>query len=98
MSFIQTMTFASVDKDKMLEVGNTWANDAINTGTAKKGILAESRSNPGDYMWIVHFDSAEDAAKNSERPETGEHAAKFGALTSDGIAFNEYDVIAVHGD
>ena len=98
MSFIQTMTFAYADKDKLLEVGNAWATDAISAGTAKRGILAESRSNPGHYMWVVQFDSAEDAAKNNQRPETGEHAEKFGALTSDGIAFSEYDVIAVHGD
>ena len=97
MSFIQTMEFTTEDKDKMLEVGNRWANDAINSGTAKKGILSEDRSNPGHYVWTVFFDSADDAAKNNERPETGSHAEEFGALTTAGIAFAEYDVVEVHG-
>jgi hypothetical protein len=64
---------------------------------AKKSILASDRAEPGRYVWTVFFDSAEDAAKNNERPETGEYAEKFTALTSDGIAFREYDVV-VHGE
>jgi hypothetical protein len=97
MTFIQTMEFTTNDKDKMLEVGNRWANDAIESGTAKKGILAEDRSNPGHYRWTVFFDSADDAAKNNDRPETGVYAQEFGALTTDGISFQEFDVVTVHG-
>ena len=98
MTFIQTMEFTTDDKDKMLEVGSRWADDAITSGTAQRGILAADRSSPGRYVWTVFFDSAEDAAKNNERPETGTYAEAFGALTTDGIAFREYDVVVVHGD
>jgi hypothetical protein len=98
MTFIQTMEFTTDDKDKMLEVGSRWADDAIMSGTAKRGILAEDRSSPGRYVWTVFFDSAEDAAKNNERPETGTYAEAFGATTTDGIAFREYDIVAIHGD
>lgn len=98
MTFIQTMEFTSADEDEMLKVGNSWATDAISSGTAKKGILASDRTKPGRYVWTVFFDSAEDAAKNNERPETGEYAEKFSALTSDGITFSEYDVVVVHGE
>jgi hypothetical protein len=90
------MRFSTDDRTTMLEVGNSWATDAITSGTARKAILIEDRSNPGHYTWNVFFDSAEDAGKNNERPETGEHAQKFGALMADGIAFAEYDVVAIH--
>lgn len=49
-------------------------------------------------MWTVFLDSAEDAARNNERPETGQHAEEFAGFTTDGIAFREYDLVVMHGD
>lgn len=93
MTFIQTMEFTTTDKDAMLEVGNSWATDAITSGTATKGVLAQDRSEPGRYVWTVFFDSATDADMNNERPETGAYAEKFAATTDNGITFNSYDVL-----
>lgn len=97
MAFIQTMEFTTDDPDKMRAVAERWANDAITNGTAKRGILTEDRTTPGRYAWIVFFDSAESAAANNERPDTGRYAEEFGALCSDGIAFREFDVVDTQG-
>ena len=97
MTFIQTMDFTTDDPDKMRSAAERWANDAITNGTAKRGILTQDRSTPGRYVWIVFFDSAERAAANNERPETGRFAEEFGALCTDGIAFSQFDVVDTHG-
>lgn len=93
MTFIQTMEFTTDDPAQMRAVGERWAKDAIANGTAKRGVLTEDRTTPGRYIWIVFFNSAETAAANNERPETGRFAEEFGALCNDGITFSEFDVI-----
>ena len=98
MTFIQTMDFTTENPEKLRAIGNRWASDAIDNGTATRGVLTEDRSTPGRFRWIVFFDSAESAAANNERPETERFAQEFGALCSNGIAFSEFDVVDTQGD
>lgn len=96
MAFIQSIEFASDRRDEILELLGRWSADAIGNGTAKRGTLAEDRADPGRFVMAVTFESAESAAENSDRPETGAFAEQFASMCSDGPSFREFDVVEVY--
>ena len=98
MAFIQSMDFATERRDEILEVMGRWSADAIGNGTAQRATMNEDRSAPGRFVLVVWFESAEAAAENSSRPETGAFAEEFASLCSDGPEFREFDVVQVYGD
>lgn len=98
MAFIQSFEFATDKRDAVLDVMGRWSADAIGNGTARRGRLAEDRSAPGRFVMAVSFESAETAAENSDRSETGAFAEEFTALCTDGPNFREFDVVATYGD
>ena len=97
MAFIQSIEFATEQRSEMHELMTRWTSDAIGAGTAQRSTLAEDRSKPGRFVLAVAFESAESAAQNSERPETGAFAAEFAALCSEGPTFREFDIVTVFG-
>jgi hypothetical protein len=97
MAFIQSMEFATDRLDEILEVMGRWSADAIGNGTAQRATMAEDRSAPGSFVMAVLFESPENAAENSARPETGVFAEEFASLCSDGPQFREFDVVEVYG-
>jgi quinol monooxygenase YgiN len=97
MTFVQSIVFASERRDEVLELLERWSADATGNGTAVRGTLVEDRSSPGRFRMLVWFDSAEAAAENSDRSETGAFAQEFGALCSEGPEFQDLDVIASFG-
>jgi quinol monooxygenase YgiN len=98
MPFIQSIEFATEQRSELHDLMTRWTSDATGPGTAQRATLAEDRSNPGHFVLAVAFDSAESAAENSARPETGAFAELFTALCSDGPTFREFDIVAVFGD
>ena len=98
MSFIQSFEFATERRGEVLEVLERWSADAIGNGTAQRARLVEDRTAPGRFMMAVSFESAESAAENSNRSETGAFAEEFSALCSDGPTFREFDVVETYGD
>jgi len=98
MAFIQSIEFATEQREKVLDVLKRWTSDATGQGTAQRSTLAEDRSNTGHFVLAVSFESPESAAQNSDRPETGTFAAEFGALCSEGPTFHEYDVVETYGN
>jgi len=97
MAFIQSIDFATEQLDEVLEVMGRWSADAIGNGTAQRGTMAEDRAVPGHFVMAVWFESAEAAAENSARSETGAFAEEFSSLCSEGPEFREFDVVAVYG-
>lgn len=97
MAFIQSIEFATEKRDEILDVMGRWSADAIGNGTAQRATLAEDRAAPGRFVMAVSFESAETAAENSDRSETGAFAEEFTALCSDGPTFREYDVAETYG-
>jgi quinol monooxygenase YgiN len=98
MAFIQSMEFATEQRDEFIEHMRRWSADAIGNGTAQRGAMAEDRSTPGRFVIVVSFESPEAAAENSDRPETGAFAEQAASLCSDGPTFREFDVVEVYGD
>lgn len=91
--FVQLIDFATAEPDTMLALADEWANDAVRDGTAVRTGIGADRERPGHYTWIVYFDSAETAQKNSDRPETAAFSARFSALCTEGPAFRNLDVV-----
>jgi quinol monooxygenase YgiN len=97
MTFIQSIEFATEQRDAVLKLMKQWTADAVGNGTALRETVAEDRSTPGRFVVTVAFESAATAAQNSDRPETGAFAAEFAALCSDGPVFREFDVVDTLG-
>ena len=98
MAFIQSIEFATEQLDEIREVMGRWSADAMGNGTAQRGTMAADRSAPGRFVMAVWFESAEAAAENSARPETGAFAEELTSLCSDGPEFREFDVVEVYGN
>ena len=97
MVFIQTMEFATEQRDEIFELMGRWSADAIGNGTAQRGTMAEDRSAPGSFVMAVWFESLDAAAQNSDRPETAAFAQQFASLCSKGPTYRELDVVARYG-
>jgi hypothetical protein len=57
-----------------------------------RGTITADRDRPGVYLNIVEFDSYEAAMENSNRPETGEFAARLAKLCDAPPKFYNLDV------
>ncbi|MDQ4093571.1 MAG: hypothetical protein M3143_09275 [Actinomycetota bacterium] len=60
--------------------------------TVRRGTMTADRDRPGYYLTIIEFDSYEAAMENSNRPETGELAAKMAKLCDGPPTFYNLDV------
>jgi hypothetical protein len=58
----------------------------------RRGTITADRDRPGVYLNIVEFDSYESAMENSNRPETGEFAARLAKLCDAPPKFYNLDV------
>lgn len=97
MAFIQTIEFVTEQREAVLELMARWNADASENGTAQRATMVEDRSSPGRFLTAVWFESAEAAAANSDRPETGAFAEQFAALCTEGPTFREFDVVETYG-
>jgi len=93
MAFVQVIEFNTTDIDSVRQVNEEWRRATEGKRTARREILARDRNNPGRYLAIVFFDSAESAAQNSNLPETQAAAEKYMALSDGPPAFSDLDVL-----
>jgi quinol monooxygenase YgiN len=98
MTFMQSIEYATEKRTEMSELMDRWTADATGTGTAQRSTLFEDRSAPGHFVLAVSFESAQAAAQNSARAETGAFAQEFTALCSEAPRFREFDLIQVYGE
>ena len=91
--FIQLFEGATDDPEGLLAVLEEWSSDAIGAGTALQGEMSRDGEDPSRFVVLVHFESAESAQENSDRPETGEYAQLFSALCTDGPHFRNLSVV-----
>ena len=90
--FIQQINFATDDPEGVLALAEEWAADAITNGTVLRTDFGVDTDHAGQHVWLVHFESPETAQQNSDRPETGELAARFSAMCTEGPTFRNIDV------
>jgi len=97
MTFLQSIEFATEQRDAVLELMQRWTADSTGNGTAQRATMVEDRSVSGRFVLAVWFQSAAAAVENSDRPETGAFAAEFAALCSDGPVFREFELVETYG-
>ena len=89
--FVQIIEYKTSRFDEMKKLGDQHGRDDAGS-LARRVTVAEDRDRPGTYFTIVEFDSYESAMENSNRPETGEFAAKMQQLVDGPPTFYNLDV------
>ena len=91
--FVQQINFATDDGEAMMALATEWGHDAVQNGTVVGEHLGADTDHPGQYCWMVMFESAEAAQQNSDRPETAAFSARFSELCSDGPTFRNLEIV-----
>ena len=90
-AFVQIVEYQTSRFDEVLALGRE-RERSDKESLARRVTVTADRDRPGTYLTIVEFDSAESAAKNSERPETQQFAEQMGKLTDGPPKFYNLDV------
>ena len=98
MRYVQTIAVRTTDGARLADMMNEWheAEAGVAPGYQSSRLLAD-RDNPGRYVLVVEFSSAEEADLNNDRPETNEWGAKLGAVIEGDPEFGNYDEANVTG-
>ena len=92
--FIQIIEMQTSRFDEVEALGNEIRTklDDGSPSSPLRGAFTADRDRPGVYLNIVEFDSYEAAMENSNRPETGEFAARLAKLCDAPPKFYNLDV------
>jgi hypothetical protein len=92
--FIQIIEMQSSRYDEVEALGNEIRAklDDGSPSSPLRGAITADRDRPGYYLTIIEFDSYESAMENSNRPDTGEMAAKMAKLCDGPPTFYNLDV------
>jgi hypothetical protein len=88
--FIQIIQGHCHDADRMRELSEEW-RDTLSSGAT--GWLGGTYgvTDDGEFVGVVRFESREDAARNSERPEQGEWAKRMAECFDGEVTFHDCD-------
>ncbi len=92
MTFIQIIEYKTDRIDELNSAMDEWLAATEGTRTASRSTQAQDRDQPGTYVNIVEFPSYESAMENSNKPATGEFAARLAALCDGPATFRNLDV------
>lgn len=98
MAFIQTIEFTTSKFDEMQALDEQWAAATEGKRKTRRRIVARDRYNPNRYVYLVFFDSFEEAMANSDLPETGQFAEKMMALADGPATFVNLDILTEDAD
>jgi quinol monooxygenase YgiN len=93
MTFIQIIEYETDRADEIAELmGGMPTGPGDDPGFVRLTVT-QDRDNPRRFLTIVEFASYEVAMANSDRPETGEMAARFAELCAGPPRFHNLDVV-----
>ena len=93
MTFIQIIEYETDRFDEIRQLmGDMQPPEPGDSGFVRLAVT-QDRDNPRRYLTIVEFTSYEVAMENSDKPETGEMAAKLAGLCSSPPTFRNLDVV-----
>ena len=94
MQFVQTIHVKTDDVSALEDLAAGWheTQSGLAPGYQGSRILAD-RDRPGEYLMVVDFTSAEEAAKNNDREATAEWASKLAVLATEEAEFANYDQV-----
>lgn len=90
--FIQIIEYQTSRIDEIQALINERRSQMAGDTTVRRGTMTADRDRPGYYLTIIEFDSYESAMENSNRPDTGELAAKMAELCDGPATFYNLDV------
>jgi hypothetical protein len=93
MAFVQIIEYRTDRPDEVEALLDEWEEASPDVTPGFRGLLCADRDNPGTYVNIVEFPSYEVAMENSNRPETGELAAKLASLCDGPPVFRNLEVL-----
>jgi quinol monooxygenase YgiN len=93
MAFIQIIEYETDRADEIAELMGGMETESGEAPGFVRLAVTQDRDNPRRYLTIVQFESYEVAMANSDKPETGEMAAKLAALCAGPPKFHNLDVI-----
>ncbi len=94
MAFIQTIAFTTSKFAEMQALDEQWAAATEGKRKTRRRIVAQDHDDPNRYVYLVFFDSYEEAMANSDLPETGQFAEKMMALADGPATFVNLDVLS----
>ena len=99
MSFTQTIEVTAADEQALSDHMAAWHGEqhGIAPGYVGARILADEAA-PGRYLIAVDFSSAEEAARNNDRPETAAWASKLDELTTGAPTFRNFRTVCSTSD
>jgi hypothetical protein len=89
--FLQIVVFSTSRIDEVRAAGKEYG--ATSAAGPTRVLICASRDTPNRYATIVEFESHEAAMENSNRPETGEFAARMTAMCDGPPTFYNLDVL-----
>lgn len=94
MGFVQTIAIRTPQIDAVEDLLDDWHKDqaGVAPGYLFSRVLAD-RDDEGRYVIIVDFESAELAAENNDRPETGAWAESLATMIEGDAEFVQYDEV-----
>ena len=87
--FIQVMQAKCSRADEVRKFAESYRDDAGESIGLLGGTFGVTED--GEFLGIIRFSSAEDAAANSARPETDAWSKEFAALLDGPVTFSDYD-------
>jgi quinol monooxygenase YgiN len=93
MAFIQIIEYETDRADEIAELMSEMDTDGGDASGFVRLAVTQDRDDPRRYLTIVEFESYEIAMENSDKPETGEMAAKLAALCAGPPRFHNLDVV-----
>lgn len=96
MRFTQTMAVRAADGAALKDLMSAWheAEAGVAPGYLGNRLLAD-RDDPGRFLLVVDFSSAEEAALNNDRTETRKWAGRLLAIIDGEPEYGNFD--EVHG-
>jgi hypothetical protein len=90
--FVQIIEFRTSRLDELKALSDEY-REHTEGSTFLRSTVTGDRDRPGVYLNIVEFDSYESAMQNSQRPETGQFAARMAELCDGPPTFYNLDVV-----
>ena len=98
MPFIQIIEFTTTRADEIRKLVDEYRSGRDGSGGPVRGTTCTDRDQENRYVQIVEFASYEEAMENSNRPETGELAARMAELCDGPPSFRNLDVVETFED
>ncbi len=95
MGYVQIIELQTSRYDEVEALHEEWLAATDGSRTTISELVLQDREQPGRYLVVVEFASAEDAAVNNDLPATASFAERLQPLLDGPPVFSNLDVVRV---